>query len=133
MRTYLSLSAGMAAGLVIGGFAVQGLHAQSKPPIYYVSEIDISDPDAYGKEFAPKMQALIKQHGGTQVAIGGVAGVRAKSVTAFDGEAPKRAVVQTWPSLDKLQAWRNDPQWKELRQAATNYAKWRSYAIEGTE
>jgi hypothetical protein len=34
--------------------AIQGLHAQATPPVYYVSIIDVTNPDAYGKEYAPK-------------------------------------------------------------------------------
>src|SRR5262245_23889295 len=38
------------------------------------------------------------------------------------GAPPKRAVVQVWDSMEKLQAWRNDPQFKELRQIGGKYA-----------
>lgn len=133
MRTYLTIAASVAVGMAIGGFAVQGLHAQAKAPVYFVAEIDVSNPDAYGKEYAPKMQDLIKAHGGKQVAIGGTAGARAKPITAVDGDPPKRAVVQVWDSLEKLQAWRSDPKWKELRQIGEKYAKFRGYAIEAIE
>jgi heme-degrading monooxygenase HmoA len=52
-------------------------------------------------------------------------------VTALDGTPPKRAVVQVWDSMEKLQAWRNDPQFKELRQLGGKYATFRSFAVEG--
>jgi uncharacterized protein (DUF1330 family) len=131
MKTRYTVVASMIAGAAVGGAAVQGLHAQAKPPIYYVAEIDVTNPDAYGKEYAPKMQALIKSHGGRQLAVGGTAGAGARAVTAIDGSAPKRAVVQVWDSMEKIQAWRNDPQFKELRQIGGKYAKFRAYAIEG--
>jgi uncharacterized protein (DUF1330 family) len=121
----------MIAGAALGGAAIEALHAQAKPPVYFVAEIDVTTPDTYGKEYAPKMQALIKSHGGRQLAIGGTAGAGAKAITAFDGPAPKRAVVQVWDSMEKLQAWRNDPQFKELRQIGEKYAKFRGFAIEG--
>ncbi len=131
MKTRFTVALSMLAGVAIGAVAVQGLHAQAKPPVYYVSEIDVTNPDAYGKEYATKMQALIKSHGGRPVAIGGTAGAGAKQVTAFDGAAPKRAVVQVWDSMEKIQAWRNDPQFKELRQIGDKYAKFRSFAVDG--
>jgi uncharacterized protein (DUF1330 family) len=131
MKTGYTVVLSMIAGAALGGAAIQGLHAQAKPPIYYVAEIDVTNPDAYGKEYAPKMQALIKSHGGRQLAVGGTAGAGAKQVTAVDGSAPKRAVVQVWDSMEKLQAWRNDSQFKELRQIGEKYAKFRAYAIEG--
>jgi len=133
MKTYCTVAVSMFVGAVLGGAAIQGLHAQAKPPILYVSEIDVTNPDAYGKEYAPRMQALIKSHGGRQLAIGGAGGAGAKQVTAFDGTAPKRAVVQSWDSMEKLQAWRNDPQFKEIRSVGEKYAKFRSFAIEGTQ
>jgi hypothetical protein len=70
------------AGGPRGAAAVNGLHAQAKPPLYLVTEIDVT-------EYAPKAQALIKASGGRFVAIGGVAGAGAGKVTAFDGEARK--------------------------------------------
>jgi len=39
--------------------------------------------------------------------------------------------VTVWDSMEKIQAWRNDPQFKELRQIGEKYAKFRAYAIEG--
>ena len=131
MKTHYTVALVMVAGFGLGAVAVQGLHAQGKAPVYYVAEIEVSNPDAYGKEYAPKMQALIKSHGGRQLAIGGTAGAGAKTVTAFDGAAPKRAVVQVWDSMEKIQAWRNDPKFKELRQIGEKYAKFRSFSIEG--
>jgi hypothetical protein len=57
------------AGFAIGGAAVQGLHAATKPPAYVVTEIDISDLDAYQKEYVPLAQASIRASGGRLVAI----------------------------------------------------------------
>jgi uncharacterized protein (DUF1330 family) len=131
MNTKFKITLAMLAGVAVGAAAVQGLHAQAKPPVYFVAEIDVTNPDAYGKEYAPKAQTLIKSHGGKFLAIGGTAGANAKQITGFDGEAPKRAVVQVWDSMEKLQAWRNDPEYKKLREIGEKYAKFRSFAIEG--
>jgi len=62
------------------------------------------------------------------MAIGGAAA--SAKVTGFDGEAPKRAVVQVWDSMEKIQAWRNNPEYKELRKTGEKYATFRSFAIE---
>jgi heme-degrading monooxygenase HmoA len=61
--------------------------------------------------------------------VGGAAG--GAKVTGFDGEPPKRAVVQVWDSMDKIQAWRDNPEYKELRKVGEKYAKFRAYTIEG--
>ena len=60
MKTYLTVSAAMLVGIAVGSFAVQGLNAQGKAPVYLISEIDVTNPEAYGKEFAPKAQATVK-------------------------------------------------------------------------
>jgi len=131
MDQRIALGLTLLAGVAIGATAIQGLHAQAKPPIYYVSEIDVSNPDAYGREYATNMQALIKSHGGRQVAIGGAGGAGAATLTAFDGAAPKRAVVQAWDSMENIQGWRNDPKFRELRQIGEKYAKFRAFSIDG--
>jgi uncharacterized protein DUF1330 len=79
MKQFFGVGLGMLAGVAIGALAVSGLHAQGKPSVYLVTEIDVTDPDNYAKEFAPKAQATIKSAGGRFVVIGGVAGVGAKS------------------------------------------------------
>jgi uncharacterized protein (DUF1330 family) len=131
MRTHLTVAMSMLAGAAIGAAAINGLHAQAKPPLYLVSEIDVTNPEAYGKEYAPKAQALIKASGGRFVAIGGVAGAGAGKVIAFDGEAPRRTTIQVWDSMEKYQAYRNLPAFKEARQIGEKYAKFRTFAVEG--
>ena len=133
MKTIYVVTSAMLAGFGLGAVAVQGLHAQAKPPIYYISEIDVSNPDAYGKEYASKAQAMIKAAGGRFVAIGGTAGVGAGKLTVFDGEAPKRVTVQVWDSMEKIQAWRADPAYIALRKIGDKYAKFHSYVVEGVQ
>ena len=121
----------MLAGAVLGAAAVSGLHAQGNAPIYLVTEIDVSNPEAYGKEFALKAQASIKAAGGKQIAIGGAAGAGAKSITAFGGTAPKRAVIQQWKSMEALKAWYNGADYQAALKIGEKYATFRRYAIEG--
>jgi uncharacterized protein (DUF1330 family) len=130
MNRRIALGLTLLAGVGIGAVAVQGLHAQAKPPVYYVAEINITNPDAYAKEYLPKVQAMIKEHGGRLLAAGGVASPTAK-VTGFDGEPPKRVAIQVWDSLEKIQAWQNDPAYKELRKIGDKYATFRSYSVDG--
>jgi hypothetical protein len=53
VKTHYTVLLAMLAGIGLGATAIQGLHAQAKPPIYYISEIDVTDPDAYAKEYSP--------------------------------------------------------------------------------
>jgi uncharacterized protein (DUF1330 family) len=120
------------AGVALGALAVEGLHAQAKAPVYYISEIDVRDADAYAKEYAPKAQALIKASGGRFVAVGGVAGNLAGKLTAFDGDPPKRATVQVWDSVEKIKAWRASPEFVEIRKLGEKYATFsRGFAVDG--
>ena len=64
----------MVAGAALGGAAIQGLHAQAKPPVYYVAEIDVTNPDAYAKEYAPKMEAAVKKLRAETIRVKGIPG-----------------------------------------------------------
>ena len=132
MKKLIGPGIGMLAGVAIGAAAVQGLHAQAKPPVYYVAEITVTNPEAYGKEYAPRAQAIIKSHAGRQLAIGGSGGAGAGNIITFDGDPPKRVAIQVWDSMDQIKAWRDDPQYRALRkEVGDKYATFRSYAVEG--
>ena len=130
MTRYLSLAIAMLAGGALGAAAVEGLHAQAKPPVFQVTEIDVSaaNVDAYIKEYAPKAQALIKTNGGRPLA-------GTQNVTTLEGAAPTRRVAITqWDSLEKLQAYRATAEFKNLRATTGDkLAKFRSFAVEGMQ
>jgi uncharacterized protein (DUF1330 family) len=104
MRQHFGLGLAVLVGAILGAAAVTGLHAQAKPPVYLVSEIEVTNPAAYGAEFAPQAQAAIKAAGGRLIAIGGVGGAGAKPLTAITGTPPKRVAIQQWDSLERLNA-----------------------------
>jgi uncharacterized protein (DUF1330 family) len=134
MKTKYTVALSMLAGISIGAFAIERLHAQVKPPVYLVTEIDVTNPEAYGKEFAPKAQASIKAAGGRQIAIGGAGGAGAKGVTAISGAAPpKRAVIQQWDSMEALMAWYNGAEYQAALKIGEKYATFRRYAVEGNQ
>jgi uncharacterized protein (DUF1330 family) len=125
MRTQYTIAIAMLAGFGLGAVAVQGLHAQAKPPVYLITEIDVTNIDAYTKEYAPKAQALIKANGGRLLAAG-------QKVTALEGDPPKaRVAVSAWDDMHNIQAWRNSAEFKENRKIGEKYAKFRSFTIEG--
>ena len=108
MRMQYSVPLAILAGIGIGAVAVRTLHAQAKAPVYYIAEVDVTNQDAYIKEFVPLAQAAIKSSGGRFLAQGG-------KVTVFDGEPPKRVVVQVWDSVEKVQTWRSSAEFKAAR------------------
>ena len=125
MNTRYMVTLAVIAGFGLGAVTVQGLHAQAKPPIYYIAEIDVTNVDAYTKEYAPKAQALIKASGGRILAAG-------QKVTAIEGAPPKpRVAVQVWDSMEKIQAWRNSAEFKENRKIGDKYATFRAFTVEG--
>lgn len=125
MNRLATVGLAMVAGAALGAAAVQGLHAQAKPPVYLVTEIDVSNQDAYMKEYAPRATAAIKEAGGRYLVQGGKA-------QSFDGAAPAgRVVVTVWDSAEKIQAWRTSAAFKELLPLRDKYAKFRSFSVEG--
>jgi len=122
---------GIIVGTVIGAAAVSGLHAQTKPPLFLITEIDVMNPEAYGKEFAPKAQATIKAAGARFLLIGGTAGAGAKPITAISGTPPKRVTVQVWDSLEAMNKWYNGADYQAALKIGEQYATFRRYAVEG--
>jgi hypothetical protein len=53
MKTHYTVALSMIAGAALGAAAIQGLHAQAKPPVYSVAEISVTNLDAYLKEYSP--------------------------------------------------------------------------------
>ncbi len=133
MKTQYTVALSMLAGVAVGAFAIQGLNAQTKSPVFLVTEIDVTNPEGYGKEFAPKAQASIKAAGGRLIAIGGAGGAGAKAVTAIAGTAPKRAVIQQWDSMEAIMAWYNGAEYQAALKIGEKYATFRRYAIEGNQ
>ena len=125
MKTYLTVSVAMITGMAIGGFAVQGLQAQAKPPIYFIAEIDTQQLDSYMKDYAPLAQASIKAAGGKVIAGGTAKGV--------EGDPPKaRTVIQVWESEEQIQKWRSSPEYKKAREIGDKIAKFRALTLTGT-
>ena len=131
MKTHYAIA--LAVVSAIGGAtAVQGLHAQGKSTVYAVVEIDVTNPEGFGKEFAPLSQASNKAAGGRVLAIGGAAGAGATPITTLEGTPPKRVVIQAWDSLDQLKSWFNSPAYQEARKVGNQYATFRRFAVEGS-
>jgi uncharacterized protein (DUF1330 family) len=113
------------SGFGLGAVTTEGLRAQAKPPVYVIAEIDVRDVEPYTKEYAPRAQALIKKHGGRLIAA-------SQKVTSLEGAPPKpRVAIQQWESMEKVQAWWNSPERKEIRPIGEKYASFRVFTVEG--
>jgi uncharacterized protein (DUF1330 family) len=125
VKTNYKVTIALAAGVAIGGAAVEGLHAQAKPPAYVVSEIDVIDKDAYAKVFVPLAVSALKESGRKQLAAGG-------RTLAISGEPPKsRVVLSVFENLEKAQEAYTSPAYLEARKVGDKYAKLRIFVVEG--
>ncbi len=125
MKSNYKLAIAMLAGGALGAAAVQGLHAQTKPPAYVISEIDVTNKEAYAKEYVPLAVAALKESGQKQLAAGG-------QTVSLSGEPPKsRIVLSVFENIDKAKAAYTSPAYLEARKIGDKYAKLRIFAVEG--
>ncbi len=130
MKSRFGIAAALLASMAIGAAAVEELHAQAKPPVYFIGEIEVTNPEGYAKEYLPKAREIIKEHGGQLVAAGGAAG-SGNPIVAVDGQPPRRVVIYRYPSIDAVHAWRDDPAYEQVRKIGEKYAKYRTFAVVG--
>jgi uncharacterized protein (DUF1330 family) len=130
MGAQYKIGLAMLSCVAIGALATEALHAQARPPAYLIGQIDVSNPRGYADEYLPRARKIIKAHGGRLVAAAGAAATGSQ-VVAIDGEAPKRVVIYMYPSMEALQAWRNDPEYVEVRRVGEKYANYHTFAVEG--
>jgi uncharacterized protein (DUF1330 family) len=128
MKTNYKVAIALVAGATLGGAAMQGLHAQAKPPAIVVVDIgDITDPEGFkaiGQRSNATAMAVFKDLGGRYI-------TRTSNITALDGTAPKRFVVIAFDSMEKAQAWNNLPAQKEINALRAKTTKSRSFIAEG--
>jgi uncharacterized protein (DUF1330 family) len=123
VKTQFTVAISMLVGAAIGAIAIDGLHAQSTPKAYVVTEVEVINQEAQNA-YLPKVAAAIKSTGGTFLARGG-------KVVALEGDAPKRVTIVIYDSLEKAQASRNSQAWKALSEERNKAIKARSYVTEG--
>lgn len=124
MKARYAVALSLLAGISIGALATQGLHAQAKPPVYFIVENEITDVQSYLKEYAVHARDMIKANGGRYLAAG--------DATTFVGAPPKsRVAIFVFDDLQQIQTWLNSPAYKALREVGEKYAKFRNYAVPG--
>ena len=60
MKTSLAAVSALIAGIGIGGFAINSIHAQAKPPVYMIEDNTVRDPQGFAQEFAPLAREVLK-------------------------------------------------------------------------
>ena len=125
MKTHYTVGLSMLAGIGISAVAMQTLHAQGKPPVYVVTEIEVSNVDAYTKEYVPVVRPVLAKSGGKLVAV-------SQNPTSLEGAPQKsRVAINVYESLEKAKASRESAEYKEARKIGDKYAKFRAYVVEG--
>jgi uncharacterized protein (DUF1330 family) len=105
----------LVAGIGIGGFGVNSIHAQAKLPVYMIEDNTVRDPQGFAQEFAPLARESLKVYGGRY--LGGGGGV------SIDGEPPKgRVVLVQWDPMEQMTKWRHSPESAKLARSAKNTA-----------
>jgi len=128
MRKLFGPGLGMVAGLAIGAAAVQGLHAQAKPPAYVVIPIlKINDAAAFKAgviDKASETAAAMKAEGGHYV-------IRSDKFISLDGTPPQRLIIIAFDSVEKAQAYENSAALKEVTAARLKSTNSLSFIVEG--
>jgi uncharacterized protein (DUF1330 family) len=122
-RTALGLAT--LAGIAIGATAIQGLHAQAKPPAYVVVPIlKINDAAAFKAGVADKAAQSVAAAGGRWV-------IRTDKIISVDGTPPQRLAIIAFDSVEKAQAYENSAAQKEISAARMKSTNSLSFIVEG--
>jgi uncharacterized protein (DUF1330 family) len=126
MKTNYKIAVALAAGTAIGGAAIQGLHAQAKPPAYVVIPI-LKINDAAGF----KTGVIDKANAAAVTAAGGRYVIRSQNFTSLDGNPPERLVIIAFDSVEKAQAFENTAAQKEINAVRMKTTTSLSFIVEG--
>jgi uncharacterized protein (DUF1330 family) len=126
MKGIAKISVAVACGLVVGGSAIQLLHAQAKPPAFVVAEIAVKDKKGYEENYLNATTKDIGNHGGKYVAGG-----YDKTVSLVGDPPPNRVVILQFANMDAVKAWRDQGGEDMENTVGSKYAKFRIYAVEG--
>jgi uncharacterized protein (DUF1330 family) len=128
MKTQYAVALAVAVSFGLGAAAIQGLHAQAKPPGLVVVDIsDITDAEGFkaiGQRSNEAAAAVFKELGGRYLA-------RTSNITAVDGTPPKRFVIIAFDSVEKAKAWNDVAGQKEVTAVRMKTTKSRSFIVEG--
>jgi uncharacterized protein (DUF1330 family) len=112
-------------GAAVGGAAIHGLHAQTKPKAYTVTELETLDTKT-AADVANRITKMQEGAGGRNLRTGG------GKVTGMEGAPPpQRIAITEWDNLDKAQAFFKSKEWADLGPERDKALKTiRRYAVE---
>ncbi len=129
MKTLQVVALSMLTGAVVGGGAIQALHAQAKPPVYFVAEIsEVVDPvgwSALGNRTNAVAAQLFKDFNGQYV-------TRTDHITPLDGgPPPRRLIIVRFDSVEQAKGWYNSPTQTKVNEIRQKTTKSRAFLVEG--
>jgi uncharacterized protein (DUF1330 family) len=128
MNQRIALGLTLLAGVAIGATAIQGLHAQAKPPAYVVIPIlKMNDAAGFKAGVVDKANAMAAQ----MTAAGGQYVIRSEKFTGLDGSPPARLVIMKFDGVEKAQAFEQTAAQKEINAARMKTTDSLSFIVEG--
>ena len=126
MRTRYTVALSLLAGVAMGGFAVQGLHAQAKLKAYSIGEIEPVPGAKVSPEYIDAARKALAAAGGRSM------GTLKGRVFHAEGGAPPVSVAMTeWDSADAAIAFFQSKAWKDLAPEGEKTARTiRRYIVE---
>jgi len=95
-------------------------------PAYLIADVQVLDAAGY-EAYRQGVPGALKPYGGRYLARGG-------TTVLLDGAPPpNRSVIIEFPSLAKLQAFWESPEYQLLRAVRERTAESRIYAVDGVE
>jgi uncharacterized protein (DUF1330 family) len=124
MKAHYAVALAVATGFGLGAVAVQGLHAQAKPPAYLLAEVQVTDPDTW-KQYIAALPGTLAPYKTRTLA-------RANPV-ALDNSAPPAGslVIIAFNNMEDVKAFWNSPAYQAIIPLREKSAKTRVYAVEG--
>jgi len=125
MTSKLKIALATVVGAAIGAAAIHGLHAQTKPKAYTVTELETLDTKA-AADVANRITKMQEGAGGRNFRTGG------GKVTGMEGPPPpQRIAITEWDNLDKAQAFFKSKEWGDIGPERDKALKTiRRYAVE---
>ena len=128
MNQRIALGLTLLAGVLIGATAIQGLHAQAKPPAYVVIPIlKMNDAAGFKVGVVDKANATAAE----MTAAGGQYVIRSEKFTSLDGTPPARLVIMKFDSVEKAEAFEKTAAQKEINAARVKTTDSLSFIVEG--
>ena len=100
------------------------LHAQTKPRGYAVVETDVTNVEAFAREYLPAVSKVIAEAGGKFLLRGG------QSVT-LEGDPPKRLSIVEFETFEQAKAMFDSNPYRAASEIGHRYATFRITVVEG--